>query len=57
MTMTKPMLDYFREQGRRGGKLGGRAGGKKRWEGVSAADRTAHAKKAVAAREAKRRKN
>jgi hypothetical protein len=31
------------------------AGGKARWEGVSAADRSAHAKKAVAAREAKRR--
>jgi len=31
------------------------AGGKARWEGVSKADRTAHAKKAVKAREAKRR--
>jgi hypothetical protein len=41
----------IQELGRQGGKIGG----KLRWEGVSAADRSAHAKKAVAAREAKRK--
>jgi len=49
-------MRFFREQGAKGGRLGGRDGGKKRWEGVSAEDRKAHAKRAVAAREAKRRK-
>lgn len=38
------------------GRLGGKLGGKRRWEGVSAQERTAHAKRAVAAREAKRKK-
>jgi len=36
------------------GARGASKGGKARWEGVSAAERTAHAKRAVAAREAKR---
>jgi hypothetical protein len=54
----KPVLpteirEYFRDQGREGGK----AGGKRRWEGVSAAERTAHAKRAVAAREAKKKRS
>jgi len=38
------------------GRLGGKIGGVRRWEGVSAADRSAHAKRAVAARERKRAK-
>jgi hypothetical protein len=42
--------EYFQQQGRKGGKTGG----KLRWEGVSAEDRSAHAKRAVAIREAKR---
>ena len=39
------------------GRLGGQVGGKRRWEGVSAKERTAHAKRAVAARAAKRKKS
>ena len=50
--MTKEMLEYFRDVGRQGGKVGG----KLRWAGVSPEERSAHAKKAVAAREAKRAK-
>jgi len=42
----------FEEWGRQGGKVGG----KLRWQGVSAKERTAHGKRAVAAREAKRRR-
>jgi hypothetical protein len=53
----KPVLPsevrkFFQETGRQGGKLGG----KMRWAGVSAEERSAHAKRAVAAREAKRAK-
>lgn len=54
----KPVLsaealrEYFQEMGRKGGKTGG----KLRWKGVSAEARSAHAKRAVAAREAKRAK-
>jgi hypothetical protein len=44
--------EFFRATGRRGGKIGG----KLRWQGVPAAERSALAKKAVAAREAKRKK-
>jgi hypothetical protein len=36
------------------GARGAKAGGKARWEGVSAKDRAAHARRMVAAREAKR---
>jgi len=55
MTKTKRYLPasalaFFQAKGREGGKIGG----KLRWKGVSAAERSAHAKKAVAAREAKR---
>ena len=50
--MTKEMLRYFREVGSEGGKIGGKA----RWRGVSPEERSAHAKRAVAAREAKRAK-
>jgi len=38
------------------GRLGGKIGGKARWRGVSPEERSAHAKRAVAAREAKRAK-
>jgi hypothetical protein len=41
---------YFQAQGREGGKLGG----KLRWKGRTAAERSAHGKLMVAAREAKR---
>jgi hypothetical protein len=41
--------------GRIGGKKGGPKGGVARWANVSAKERTAHAKRAVAAREAKRK--
>ncbi len=51
----KPVLptevrQYFQEQGRQGGKVGG----KLRWKDIPPEERTAHAKKAVAAREAKK---
>jgi hypothetical protein len=56
MGKRKPMppdvLRYLQTLGREGGKIGG----KLRWKGVSAAERSAHAKRAVAAREAKRKK-
>lgn len=44
------VLRFFQDQGRAGGK----AGGSLRWKGVPAPERSAIAKKAVAAREAKR---
>lgn len=50
--MTREMREFFTETGRQGGKVGG----KLRWASVSAEERTAHAKRAVAAREAKRKK-
>ena len=50
MHFSAEALQYFRDMGRKGGK----AGGKLRWKGVSAEERSAHAKRAVAAREAKR---
>ena len=49
---TKAQLEYFRQMGSQGGKVGG----KLRWAGVSPEERSAHAKRAVAAREAKRAK-
>ena len=49
------VLAEFRRLGRIGGKKGGPKGGVARWANVSAKERTAHAKRAVAAREAKRR--
>jgi general stress protein YciG len=45
-------LEFFREQGRKGGKLGGKA----RMEKLTPERRSEIAKKAVAAREAKREK-
>jgi general stress protein YciG len=50
MHFSAEALQFFRDMGRKGGK----AGGKLRWKGVSAEERSAHAKRAVAAREAKR---
>ena len=45
-------LEYFREQGRKGGKLGAKA----RMTKLTPEQRSEIAKKAVAAREAKRKK-
>jgi hypothetical protein len=53
--LPESVREFFRRKGREGGKLGGPVGGVKRWEGVSAEERSAHARKVVAAREAKRR--
>jgi len=50
-------LEAFRALGRVGGKKGGPKGGKARWEGVSAAARRAHARRAAAARWSKRKKS
>jgi hypothetical protein len=44
-------LEFFRKHGKKGGKIGG----KKRMDGLTAEQKTALAKKAVAAREAKRK--
>lgn len=46
------VLEYFRQQGAKGGKLGG----SKAWANLTPEERSARAKKAVAAREAKRAK-
>ena len=43
---------FFQERGREGGKVGG----KLRWKGRTAAEKSAHARLMVAAREAKRAK-
>lgn len=48
--LSKEALEFFREQGRKGGKLGGAA----RMAKLTSVQRSALAKKAVAAREAKR---
>jgi hypothetical protein len=39
------------------GRIGGKKGGKARWEGVSAEDRRAHAKKAARVRWSKTKKS
>lgn len=44
------VLEFFKKQGAKGGKLGG----SKAWEGLTPEERSARAKKAVAAREAKK---
>lgn len=49
------VLDYFRKQGAKGGKLGGKRGGAARAESLTPERRIEIAKKAVAAREAKRK--
>jgi hypothetical protein len=46
--LSKEALEFFRKQGRKGGKIGG----KKRMEALTPEQRAALAKKAVAAREA-----
>jgi hypothetical protein len=48
--LSREALEFFREQGRKGGKLGG----VRRMENLTKAQRSELAKKAVAAREAKR---
>ncbi|MGH9623459.1 MAG: hypothetical protein ACRD6B_21615 [Bryobacteraceae bacterium] len=51
--LPEEVLEYFRQQGRIGGKLGGA----KAWEKLTPKERSARAKHAVAAREAKRMTN
>jgi len=53
--LPRDVLEYFRGQGKRGGKIGGSAGGKKAAASMTPEQRSARARKAVAAREAKRR--
>jgi hypothetical protein len=55
MTKKAALPDAVRRAIQELGRQGGKIGGKRRWEGVSAAERSAHAKRAVAAREAKRK--
>jgi hypothetical protein len=50
------VLEYFRRQGSRGGKIGGSMGGKKAAASMTPEQRSERARKAVAAREAKRKK-
>jgi hypothetical protein len=50
------VLEFFRKQGSRGGKLGGSLGGKKAAEGMTPEQRSERARKAVAVREARRRR-
>jgi hypothetical protein len=49
--LPRDVLEFFRRQGAKGG----RTGGKRCLETMTPAERTARAKKAVAAREAKRK--
>jgi hypothetical protein len=49
------VLEWFREQGAKGGKKGGSKGGKAAAASLTSEERVARAKKAVAAREAKRK--
>ncbi len=44
--LSKDALDYFREQGAKGGKMGGASGGKKAAAGMTKAQRKARATKA-----------
>jgi hypothetical protein len=50
------VLEYFRRMGAKGGRIGGRIGGKRSLETMTPEQRSERARKAVAAREAKRRK-
>jgi hypothetical protein len=52
--LPKDVLEFFKEQGAKGGKKGGSLGGKKASQNMTAAQRKERAKNAVAAREAKR---
>jgi hypothetical protein len=47
-------LEYFRNQGAKGGRIGGKIGGKRSLETMTPEERSERARKAVAAREAKR---
>jgi hypothetical protein len=49
------VLEYFREQGAKGGKIGGKIGGKRSLETMTPEERTARAKKASAAAAAARK--
>jgi hypothetical protein len=49
--LPEDILEYFRRQG----KIGGKLGGAKAWENLTPEERSARAKHAVAAREAKRK--
>jgi hypothetical protein len=49
------VLEYFRKQGAKGGKLGGSVGGKKAADSMTPEQRSERARKAVAAREVKRK--
>jgi len=49
------VIEWFRKMGAKGGKKGGSAGGKAAAANMTAKERTARAKNAVAVREAKRR--
>ena len=51
--MPSEVLEYFREQGAKGGKIGG----KRSLDTMTPEERSARARKAVAAREAKRAKD
>lgn len=51
------VLEYFRKQGAKGGKVGGKIGGKRSLETMTPEQRTERARKAVAAREAKKKQS
>ena len=48
------VLEYFRQEGAKGGKIGGRIGGKRSLVTMTPQQRKERARKAVAAREARR---
>jgi hypothetical protein len=52
--LPEEVLEYFRQQGSKGGKMGGSSGGKKAAESMTPKQRSERARNAVAAREAKR---
>jgi hypothetical protein len=54
--LPKAALEFFKQAGAKGGKKGGSLGGKKAAENMTAGQRRERARKAVAAREAKRKK-
>jgi hypothetical protein len=54
--LSKAALEFFKEQGAKGGKKGGSLGGKKAAQNMTATQRKERAAKAVAPREAKRRR-
>ena len=56
MKLPKAVLEFFKEQGAKGGKKGGSLGGRKAAQNMNAAQRRERAAKAVAARETKRRR-